>query len=78
MARTIASSRERCDSLASSSATTSVSLDALVRDPSARSRAARLAVLVRLPLWPSASPPPVALVLKAGWAFSQREAPLVE
>jgi hypothetical protein len=84
MVRTMASSRDRSASRASSSAITSVSL--LGRRPAApdpsvpswASDSARTAVLVRLPLWARAIPPPAALVLKAGWAFSQRDPPVVE
>ena len=36
------------------------------------------AVLTRLPLWPSASPLPVAVVRNVGCAFSQVVEPVVE
>jgi hypothetical protein len=36
------------------------------------------AVLVRLPLWPSAIEPRSAVVRKVGWAFSQVLEPVVE
>jgi hypothetical protein len=79
----MASSSDRSASRASSSAIKSVSLlgrrPAAAGSPSgAASNSARAAVLVRLPLWARAIPPPAALVLKAGWAFSQREPPVVE
>ena len=83
MVRTIASSSDRSASRASSSAITSVSLLGRGSPPAASgaprpSDSARTAVLVRLPLWARAIPPPAALVLNAGWAFSQREPPVVE
>jgi hypothetical protein len=83
MVRTMASSSDRSASRASSSAITSVSLLGCRSAPAPSgplepSDAASAAVLVRLPLWARAIPPPAALVLKAGWAFSQRDPPVVE
>ena len=85
MVRTMASSSDRSASRASSSAITSVSLLGRRSPPAPSpsgppepSSSASTAVLVRLPLWARAIPPPAALVLKAGWAFSQREPPVVE
>ena len=43
-----------------------------------RPRALSSAVLVRLPLWPSARLPPVSRVRKDGWAFSHVPEPVVE
>ena len=41
------------------------------------SRAASSSVLIRLPLWPRATPP-VAVARNVGWALSQTEEPVVE
>ena len=58
-----------------SSATTSLSLLTVPgRMPASTVRAA---VLVRLPLWPSARPPD-AVGRNVGWAFFQTLAPVVE
>ena len=46
--------------------------------PSSRARAASSAVLTRLPLWPSATPVPAAVLRNTGCAFSQVVEPVVE
>ena len=46
--------------------------------PASRARVARSAALTRLPLWPSATPVPAAVLRNTGWAFSQVVEPLVE
>ena len=46
--------------------------------PASRARAASSVVLTRLPLWPSATPVPAAVLRNTGWAFSQVVEPVVE
>ena len=46
--------------------------------PSSRARAANSVVLTRLPLWPSATPVPAAVLRNTGCAFSQVVDPVVE
>ena len=46
--------------------------------PSSRARPASSVVLTRLPLCPSATPVPAAVLRNTGWAFSQVVDPVVE
>ena len=62
-------------SCASRDASTSVSVVALI--VAFRSRCASSEVLIRLPLWASARPPP-SVELRVGWAFSHTLEPVVE
>ena len=46
--------------------------------PASRARPASSVVLTRLPLCPSATPVPAAVLRNTGWAFSQVVEPVVE
>ena len=47
------------------------------RSPAGPARAASSSVLIKFPLWPSATPP-AGVGRNVGWAFSHTDEPLVE